>query len=287
MSARDSACLLLMAFVSCSAPSSTEALDGGEPAPADHAATRALPAPVEQPHWSYRGDDGPDAWGRLAPEWAPCAVGHGQSPIDLSGAVARPAPALHAAYGAAKLAIAHNEHTADIVNTGHAVQVSSPRGDVLTLGRDSYELLQFHFHTPSEHTVNGQRFPLEAHFVHRAPDGRLAVVAVLFRAGAPNAGLRPVVERLPARKGVEFHYEHLETDASYFLPKDRTTFRYEGSLTTPPCTEGVAWVVFASPVSASVEQIAALRRASGTNSRPRQAAFGRSVTVERLGEPAL
>ena len=177
--------------------------------------------------------------------------------------------------------------TADIVNTGHAVQVSSPRGDVLTLGRDSYELLQFHFHTPSEHTVNGQRFPLEAHFVHRAPDGRLAVVAVLFRAGAPNAGLRPVVERLPARKGVEFHYEHLETDASYFLPKDRTTFRYEGSLTTPPCTEGVAWVVFASPVSASAEQIAALRRASGTNSRPRQAAFGRSVTVERLGEPAL
>ncbi len=235
-----------------------------------------VPAPTT-PHWGYEGEHGPAAWGTLCPEFTTCGTGKSQSPIDISGAKAVLLPEMKTSYTPAQLRIVHHEHVADLINNGHTVQVNYPAGSTLVLGEQSFDLAQYHFHAPSEHTLEGQHFPMEMHLVHKSAQGKLAVLGVFISEGAANAAFEPVWANLPKEKGVEVHLEHVTVDVDALLPKARAVYRYEGSLTTPPCSEGVQWLVFAEPITLSAEQIAAFRALVHDNNRPVQPLNGRKL----------
>ncbi len=231
--------------------------------------------------WGYHGPAGPEHWGGLAPAFAVARTGVEQSPIDIVSARVVPTalPMLRFAYaGAATLEVAHNGHTvqADLIAGASAI----------TVGNQTYDVVQFHFHAPSEHTVDGKHFPAELHVVHKTASGALAVVGVLLVEGASHTALAKLctkgelpVAGGPARKVDKF-------DLASVLPRSRATYRYAGSLTTPPCTEGVAWIVLAEPVPVGADLLAALtQRFSGEsfphgNRRPIQALGARVVHTE-------
>jgi carbonic anhydrase len=221
------------------------------------------------PHWGYTADDGPAAWGHLSPEFAACASGTSQSPIDLTGATVASLPSLGLVMDPVPLALENN---------GHTVQQNVPPGSILEVGGQRYALVQFHVHHPSEHTVNGQTFPLEIHFVHRAEDGRLAVVGVFVQEGAASTALAPFFDHLPAHAGERSEAATSLVPAA-MLPADRTYFNYSGSLTAPPCSEGVAWYVMKAPVTASSAQIAAFSAVFPLNARPVEPRGKRSLDV--------
>jgi carbonic anhydrase len=268
-------CVSAMATVLVACSSSQEAL----PAPAKSAV--AAPA---TPHWSYGEEHGPAEWGELCPEFATCATGRSQSPIDISGAPNATLPAIATSYAPAQLRIVHHEHQADVVNNGHTVQVNYPKGSTLTVDGQTYELLQYHFHSPSEHTLQGRHFPMEMHLVHKSADGKLAVVGVFIDEGAANSAFDPVWANLPTEKGLEIHHEHVLVDVDELLPPKnaRSTYRYDGSLTTPPCSEGVKWLVMATPVALSKGQIAAFRAIIHDNNRPTQPLNGRKIVTDSV-----
>ena len=150
------------------------------------------------------------------------------------------------------------------------------------MGDVSYQLVQYHFHNPSEHTLAGRRFPMEMHLVHRSSSGQLAVVGVLIEEGWRNLAIEPVWANLPRAKGVETHYEHVKVDVDALLPAVRTSYRYDGSLTTPPCTEGVKWIVLTMPIELSAEQINTFTRVMHDNARPVQPLNGRAVIADMV-----
>ena len=222
--------------------------------------SHASPAPAQPVRWSYEGEGGPLHWGGLSTDNRPCSAGAQQSPIDLAGALSAsiPAPAEHWTPASSAM----------VVNTGHTIQIDVPAGGSVSLNGKDYILRQFHFHHPSEHTIDGKQFPLEAHFLHAASDGDLAVISVLFLEGAANPNLDAIWATAPGREAkaaVAF-----EIDAAAFMPKQGAAFRYEGSLTTPPCSESVHWTVMATPVTASASQIAAFASLFPHNARPVQ-----------------
>lgn len=227
-------------------------------------------------HWDY-AELGPADWAALSPEFAVCGAGERQSPIDIGDAVTAPVPALDATFRPVELHIVHHEHRADIINTGHSVQVNYPGSDTLVIGDERFELLQYHFHSPAEHRVAGREFPAEVHFVHRAANGRLAVIGVLIEEGAANPAYDPVWQNLPTEKGREIHLEHVTVDVDALLPRETASVRYVGSLTTPPCSEGVEWIVMTTPVSMSGAQLATLRAVLSGNNRPIQPRHDRPV----------
>jgi carbonic anhydrase len=242
-------------------------------------------AASEGPHWAYHGAEGPSSWGKLSPEFATCASGRAQSPIDIGETSSGSLPTLQSDFRPASLRIAHTEHVADAINNGHTVQVTYADGaDTLTVGDTRYELVQFHFHVPSEHAVHGKRSPMEMHFVHKSASGQLAVIGVLVEEGAENPAFGPMLRNLPKAKGTERHYEHVKVDVDDLLPKVRTTYRYEGSLTTPPCAEGVKWLVMTNPLFVSRAQIAAFTKVLEANNRPLQPGNGRAVVTDSLQE---
>jgi carbonic anhydrase len=259
--------------------SCSQAIGAGSQEPKPASTTKTVPTP-ETPHWDYGAEHGPAEWGALCPEFSACGSGRSQSPIDISAATGATVPAIATAYAPAQLAIVHHEHQADVVNNGHTVQVNYPEGSSLAVEGQTYGLLQYHFHSPSEHTLEGQHFPMEMHLVHKSADGQLAVIGVFIEEGAENAAFGPVWANLPKEKGVEVLLEHVEVDVDALLPKERTTYRYDGSLTTPPCAEGVKWFVLANPVALSSEQIAAFRAIVHDNNRPIQPLNGRKVVVD-------
>jgi carbonic anhydrase len=228
----------------------------------------AAPAPTA--HWSYEGDEGPARWGSLAPGFATCTAGHRQSPIDLAGA---------APDGLDPLTVAYAPQRTTLRNNGHTVQADFPAGSVVTVGGERLELLQYHLHTPSEHTVDGAHYPAELHLVHRGPRG-LSVLGVLIREGAANPAYAPLLDRLPDAAGESRAVpgdQHVEA----LLPRSLgRVYRYDGSLTTPPCSEGVDWRVFAEPVELSAGQIAQLERVLHHNSRPTQPRGARGLRIE-------
>jgi len=263
------------------------ARQASEPAPAASAspaasqtAARPVAPAAGDPVWHYEGDAGPERWGSLSPQFASCGNGRSQSPIDIAGAAPGATPALKIQFPPAELRIVHLEHVADEINNGHTIQVNYEGADTLTLGDVSYQLAQYHFHDPSEHTVAGKRFPMEMHLVHKSADGRLAVVAVLIEEGQHNKAFDPVWANLPAQKGVETHLPAVKVDVDALIPTARTTYRYDGSLTTPPCSEGVKWMVMTTPIQLSTEHIAAFTRLIKDNSRPLQALDGRTVLTD-------
>ena len=236
------------------------------------------------PHWGYEGEGGPESWGKLSPEFSTCAAGHSQSPIDIGKTSPASLPKERAAFGPAELKIVHHEHVEDAVNNGHTIQVNYTDGDTLAVGDARFELVQYHFHAPSEHTVGGKRYPMEMHLVHKSAAGALAVIGVLIEQGAHNAAFDPVWSHLPKAKGAESHLEHVKVNVDDLLPTTRTSYRYDGSLTTPPCSEGVKWFVMTTPVQLSADQIAAFTALVKENNRPVQPLNGRAVVTDRILE---
>ena len=242
---------------------------------------RVASAQEEPPHWDYE-ERGPATWGKLWPAYVACAEGHSQSPIDITNAEVSTGPAVRASYKPASLRIVHNLHSADVVNTGHSIQVNFPQGDSLTIGDTTYSLVQFHFHGPSEHTVNGKSFPMEMHLVHVSADKKLAVIGVLIKQGKANKAFDPIWANLPNKRGVEAHLEDVTIDVELLMPRNRSAYRYEGSLTTPPCSEGVKWIVLKEPVQMSEAQIKGFRSILWKNNRPVQPLNGRRLIVENV-----
>lgn len=230
---------------------------------------------THEPPWSYAGDRGPASWGTLDETFSPCAGGTEQSPIDLvAGAAVGDYPAVEYDYG---------PRTGTVVNTGRTIQVNVDRGSGITVGGARYELLQFHFHHPSEHTVGGERFPMEMHLVHqvhRGPGGGLAVVGALLREGDESETLAPIWAHLPRHAGAAAPLPDA-IQVAELLPRKRTAWRYRGSLTTPPCTEGVAWIVLTEPVMLSAAQIAAFGGLYPRNFRPVQPLGRRTLGRDR------
>ena len=209
-------------------------------------------------HWSYGGETGPDKWGSLDAENVVCSAGGQQSPIDVAGAIVAREP---------RLKIRWIKGPDTIVNNGHTIQIDFAEGNTLRLGDSSYVLKQFHFHHPSEHLVQGKRFAMEAHFVHAASDG-LAVVGVLMVAGKPNAVFKKIVATMPSEEGSAVPVAAI--DPRQLLPVQQVYYHYEGSLTTPPCSETVNWIVLAHPLEVDEADIARFAALYPMNARPVQ-----------------
>ena len=244
------------------------------------AATAPVATTPADPEWHYEGTHGPAHWATLSPKFTACGDGRSQSPIDIAEPTRGATRELRTQFAPAELRIAHNAHVADGINNGHTIQINYAGADTLTLGDASYQLAQYHFHGPSEHTVAGKHFPMEMHMVHTSADGRLAVVGVFIATGRHNKAFDPVWANLPAQQGVETHLPAVKVDA--LLPAVRTAYRYDGSLTTPPCSEGVKWIVMTTPIELSSEQIAAFTRLVKDNSRPVQPLNGRTVLTDTV-----
>ncbi|MGP1394295.1 MAG: carbonic anhydrase [Inquilinaceae bacterium] len=213
------------------------------------------------PHWAYEGETGPDRWGSLSPDYHLCREGASQSPIDLADPDGAVVHEIDFDYGLTPLRILHN---------GHTVQLNYEPGSGIEVNGDRFELLQLHFHTPSEHSVAGRRAAMEAHLVHKSESGELAVVGILIEAGDENLALQEMWNEMPREEGPERAQPRILLNARDLLPRGQGYYRYMGSLTTPPCSEGVNWYVMAEPVEASPAQIAAFAEAVGENARPIQ-----------------
>ena len=222
-------------------------------------------------HWSYAGETGPKHWSKLSPEFATCKSGKNQSPIDLRDVTAL------GTQGLASLDIAYKDVPLKIINNGHSVQVNFPLGSYIKVGGHRYELMQYHFHTPSEHYKEGFAYPMEMHFVHRDGDGNLAVMGVLFQEGETNLNLNGLLKRLPKEVGKQEIHNDLKLNPVNFIPANTEFYKYSGSLTTPPCSEGVYWMVFKQPLEASAEQIMKMNELMGENARPVQPMFSRDL----------
>jgi carbonic anhydrase len=228
----------------------------------------ALTAQAQHAHWSYgQGHEGPVHWAEIDPAFETCGAGRDQSPIDIRRAVRADLPALQFGYTTA---------TPTLVNNGHTIQVNLPPGQTLTVGDRQYELLQFHFHTPSEDALNGRRAPMEAHFVHRDASGHLGVVALMLQPGKAQTALAPLFAHLP-RVGETITVDGLQIDLAALLPRDRAYYSFAGSLTTPPCSEGVSWMVLRQPGTVSAQQLRAFHRLYQANARPIQPLHDRVV----------
>ncbi|MBY5838089.1 carbonic anhydrase [Rhizobium leguminosarum] len=221
---------------------------------------------AEGAHWSYEGQSGPDHWGATAPENTACSAGSQQSPLDLTGAVKAELPPIAIDWKAG----------GRIVNNGHTIQVNMPGGSRLSRAGNSYELLQYHFHAPSEHHVDGRSFPMEAHFVHRHKEtGTLGVLGVFVTPGAANSGFSRLATAFPKAAGGEAAVD--DVDPNGLLPKELTYWSYEGSLTTPPCSEIVDWMVLRQPIEADENDISAFTTLYPMNARPVLAANRRFI----------
>ena len=226
-------------------------------------------APDRQPaaHWGYEGRGGPQAWGRLKPEFRQCAVGQRQSPIDIRDGIALELEPVQFDYQPSGFSV---------IDNGHTVQVNVAPGNSIEVNGKRYALQQFHFHRPSEERINGRQFEMDAHLVHQDAEGRLAVVAVLLERGAAQPLLQTVWNNLPLEKNEEFA-ARAQIDLNQLLPTDRRYYTYMGSLTTPPCSEGVLWLVMQQPVPMSAQQIDIFSRLYPMNARPIQQAAGRMI----------
>lgn len=216
-------------------------------------------------HWSYSGEEGPSSWAELSADFAVCEAGVAQSPIDIVSEESF-------VVGLDDLGFSWSETDIEVIDNGHTIQANVAAGNTTTFDGQTYDLLQFHFHRPSEHTVENEAFPMELHFVHADANGSLAVVGVLLAAGEENEAFDGIWSAQTAT-GSDAVLEGF--DLSSLLPEDLGRYRYSGSLTTPPCSEGVNWNVLSSPVSLSQDQIDAFLYEG--NARPIQNLNGRSV----------
>jgi carbonic anhydrase len=189
-------------------------------------------------HWGYTGHASPEHWGDLDSKNVMCKLGHNQSPINITRDIEVDTKNLEPIH------FNYNSESSSVVDNGHTIQVNIKKGSSIAIDGKVFELKQFHFHTPSENEIDGKHFPLEAHLVHMANDGSLAVVAILFEEGEENPLLQKVWAKMPHKAGEKAKVAVTAEEINKFLPKDKSYYRFDGSLTTPPCSEGVRWFVF-------------------------------------------
>ena len=219
-------------------------------------------------NWTYSGEHGPEHWGDLSSESSICAIGKAQSPIDIRNPFSAQLPPIKFSYQPSSL---------KIINNGHTIQINYPSGSMITVGEKTYELVQFHFHHPSEEKINGQPYPMVAHLVHKDKGGKLAVVAVLIEEGNANQLISTLWDNLPPEEGKEQELDRVKVDVTHLLPTDLRYYTFAGSLTTPPCSEGVTWYVLQAPTPISKAQIEKFATVYPLNARPIQPLNGRVV----------
>lgn len=221
--------------------------------------------------WSYDDEDGPTRWAKLRDDYAICATGKRQSPIDIREGIK---------VNLEEIAFDYKPTLFRIIDTGHTVQVNVGEGLSLKISGKRYELLQFHFHRPSEERVNGRAYDMVVHLVHRNDEGQFAVVSVLLERGSENPLIQTLWNNLPLDQNIEVAPVEA-IDLNKLLPESRTYWTYMGSLTTPPCTEGVLWMVLKQPIPVSAEQVAIFSRLYRNNARPLQPSNGRLIKESR------
>lgn len=242
-------------------------------APAANTAKR--PAPKKHTvHWAYEGEGGPHNWGKISKQYLACANGKNQSPIaiEADSQLKLDLPAIEFDYRDSRFSI---------VDNGHTVEVKYLEGGAMTILGQRYELVQFHFHRPAEEVVNGKRYDMVAHLVHKNSKGQLAVVAVLLTLGEENRFIQTLWNHMPIEKKKPIEPPTAKVDLAKFLPANKAYFHYMGSLTTPPCTEGVAWYVMQAPVEVSAGQVEVFSKMYANNARPTQRTNGRLVKASR------
>jgi len=218
--------------------------------------------------WSYSGAQGPNHWGDLKPEFAACKTGHRQSPIDIRDTRKADLTPIQFDYKPSPM---------HIVDDGHTIMINYGPGSYITVGGKTYQLKQFHFHRPSEEKIHGESYDMEAHLVHADQEGNLAVVAILLQSGGENPLVQKLWDHLPKEKKKEELLDSVEIDVTGLLPVDRSYYTFPGSLTTPPCSENVAWFVLKHPVVISAAEIEQFGRLYPNNARPTQAQYDRVV----------
>jgi carbonic anhydrase len=216
-------------------------------------------------HWGYEGDNGPEHWGDAFPV---CGKGKKQSPLNIIGPFEK---------SKETLSVDYKEGPLKMLNNGHTIQVNIEPGSTLTIGKESFDLLQFHFHRPSEEQIDGKNASMVAHFVHKSKEGKLAVIGVMLNEGKDSAAIKTLWANLPPKEGEEFLPAKVTFNPASMLPKDMGFYNYEGSLTTPPCTEGVQFYILKSPVDISKQQLA--KFPFKLNARPVQSLNGRKITA--------
>jgi len=222
--------------------------------------------------WSYEGEHGPKHWGDVKSDYAMCKTGKNQSPIDITSAVSTDLPPIKFDYQAAPLRI---------INNGHTIQVNYAEGSSISFGGNSYQLVQFHFHHPSEEKIHGKGFDMVAHLVHKNAEGNFAVVALLIKKGKTNKFIETLWAHLPKEEGKEEMPVNVTIDISKLLPAQRGYYTYTGSLTTPPCSEGVTWLILKTPIEMSDAQINKFAHFYKHNARPVQPLNDRVVSESR------
>ncbi|MFQ1016383.1 carbonic anhydrase [Gilliamella sp. Occ3-1] len=219
-------------------------------------------------HWDYEGETKPENWGKLSPEFSTCENGKNQSPINIESALKTHHNNLNLMFKIGKQ---------DIINNGHTIQINVNEGNTLEIDNEIFILQQFHFHTPSENTIKGKHFPMEAHFVYKNKNGDLTVVGLMFKKGKHNPELAKAWQQIPVEAG---NTEKLNqsVDIKALLPNRLDFYRFSGSLTTPPCTEGVRWIILEQETSMSTEQIEKFHSIMHhDNNRPIQPLNGRII----------
>jgi carbonic anhydrase len=254
------------------------ACSGGEPTStnAEHADSAANTEHHEV-HWGYTGEEGPGHWADLSAEYALCRDGVEQSPINLTGAVAMEDSGFERRLGHTVLTDEQIARVGNIIDNGHTIQVTTDVPLSLGLGATTFELVQFHFHAPSEHTIDGVQAPLEAHFVHKSAASELAVIGILFKGGEYNDIVAPIIAALPATLNESRRINNLSLPMDKLRPLPTKYFRYNGSLTTPPCSESIQWIVAADLYEMSNQQMAEFVARLHGNFRPVQALGNRKI----------
>ena len=227
----------------------------------------APPAPRHSNVWSYEGENGPANWGRINSDWAKCGSGNQQSPIDLRDGMK---------VDLEQIAFDYRPSGFNVIDNGHTIQVGLGYGNFITVQNRTYELIQFHFHRPSEERINGRGTEMVVHLVHKDGEGKLAIVAVLLQRGAQNSMIQTVWNNLPLEKNNTVA-PVVAIDVNEILPAKRDYFTFMGSITEPPCSEGVLWLVMKEPMPASPAQMALFSRLYPLNARPIQPGGGRVV----------
>jgi carbonic anhydrase len=227
--------------------------------------------------WSYEGATGPDHWGELDPDYSVCKTGREQSPIDIRTVESATLPAIRFEYKGGPLKY--------LINNGATIRVNyhdaSPAGNFLVVGGTRYQLTQFHFHRPSEEYIHGKPYDMEVHLMHQSADGKVAGVTVFLKAGPANATVQKIWDHMPATKGQEMEVAGVEVNPAALLPANDSYYIYMGSVTAPPCTEGVTWFVLRTPVEISTDQINAFAKLYPHDARPLQPLNGRVVKASK------
>lgn len=226
---------------------------------------------IDAAHWSYEGEAGPLSWGKLSSANTKCDLGERQSPIDIRDGIKLELDSMNFDYKPVQFSVLDN---------GHTIQLTPGAGNYLNVSGKTYEMQQMHFHRPSEERINGKGAEMVAHLVHKDRDGKLAVLAILMEVGEANKIIQQVWNNLPLEK-----HDPIKAlsniDLGELIPKRRDYYTYMGSLTTPPCSEGVLWLVMKEPIGISSEQLAIFARLYPMNTRPLQKSSGRIIKESR------